>query len=98
MGERSKPEARLHAVVHGYVQGVNFRYYTVHTAQRLGLTGWVANRRDGTVETIAEGRRKALDEFWAFLHRGPPSAVVRQVDVEWEDPSGEFERFGVRYI
>ncbi len=98
MEEEQKPEARLHAVVHGRVQGVNFRYYTVRTAQRLGLTGWVANRWDGTVETAAEGRREALDEFRAFLHRGPPSAMVQRVDVKWESPTGELGRFGVRYI
>jgi len=93
-----KTESRLHAVVHGRVQGVNFRYYTVRTAQRLGLTGWVANRWDGTVETVAEGRREALNEFRDFLHRGPPSALVQQVDVTWETPTGQFRHFGVRYI
>lgn len=98
MGEKSKPEARLHAVVHGRVQGVNFRYYTVRTAQRLGLTGWVANRWDSTVETVAEGRRETLNEFRAFLRRGSPSAFVQRVDDKWETPTGEFERFGVRYL
>jgi len=98
MEKKLKSEARLHAIVHGRVQGVNFRYYTVRTAQRLGLTGWVANRWEGTVETVSEGRREALNEFRAFLHRGPPSSVVQRVDVEWETPTGEFERFGVRYV
>jgi len=92
-----KPEARLHAVVHGRVQGVNFRYYTIRTAQRLGLTGWVTNRWDGTVETIAEGPRESLEELRNFLHLGSPSAMVQQVDVNWETPTGEFGRFGVRY-
>ena len=98
MGKGMKSEARLHAVVHGRVQGVNFRYYTIRTARRLGLTGWVANRWDGTVEIVAEGPREALNEFWAFLGRGSPSSVVQQVDVDWETPSGKFERFGMRYI
>ena len=97
IGKRPKPEARLHAIVHGRVQGVNFRYYTIHAAQRLGLTGWVANRWDGTVEAVAEGEREALDKFRAFLHSGSPSSMVQQVDVKWETPTGEFERFGVRY-
>jgi len=96
--EKSKPEARLHAIVHGRVQGVNFRYYTVRAAQRLGLTGWVANHWDGTVETVAEGPRESLNELRAFLHRGPPSAFVQQVGDEWETPTGEFGRFGVRYL
>jgi len=98
VGEKTELEARLHAIVHGRVQGVNFRYYTTRTAQRLGLTGWVANRWDGAVETVAEGTRGALDEFRAFLHSGPPSAFVQRVDDEWETPTGEFRRFGVRYL
>lgn len=98
MQEKPKPEARLHATVSGRVQGVNFRYYTIRTAQRLGLTGWVANRWDGTVETVAEGSREALDEFRTFLRRGSPSAFVQQVDDKWESPTGEFERFGIRYL
>jgi acylphosphatase len=94
----SRPKARLHAVVHGRVQGVNFRYYTVRTAQRLGLTGWVANRWNGTVETIGEGSREALLKFLAFLNRGSPSAFVQRVDDKWETPTGEFEAFKVRYL
>lgn len=93
-----QPEARLHAVVHGRVQGVNFRYYTVRSAQQLGLTGWVANRWDGCVETIAEGAREALNEFHDFLHRGPPSAMVQRVEAAWETPTGQFRHFGVRYL
>jgi len=95
---KAKPEARLHAVVHGRVQGVNFRYYTVRNAQALGLTGWVANRWDSTVETVAEGGREALTQFQDFLHRGPPSAMVQRVDVAWEAPAGQFRHFGVRYL
>jgi acylphosphatase len=97
MERQPKPEARLHAIVHGRVQGVNFRYYTARTAQGLDLTGWVANRWDGAVETVAEGKRTVLDEFLTFLHHGPPSAWVQQVDAEWQTPTGEFEHFRVRY-
>ena len=89
------PEARLHAIVHGFVQGVNFRYYTIRAAQRLGITGWVANRWDGTVETVAEGSHASLAEFEAFLHRGSPSAEVERVDVSWQTPTGEFSHFGM---
>jgi acylphosphatase len=98
MKDRTQPEARLHAVVHGRVQGVNFRYHTSRTAQSLGLTGWVANRWDGAVETVAEGKRQSLEEFLAFLHRGSPSAAVLCVDTTWKPASGEFEYFRVRYL
>lgn len=90
--------ARLHAVVEGIVQGVNFRAYTVRRARALGLTGWVANRRDGTVETVAEGPRAALEEFLGWLHEGPPAALVTRVNVRWERPTGEFTDFRIVYL
>jgi acylphosphatase len=95
---KSTAQARVHAVVHGYVQGVNFRYYATRAAWDLDLSGWIANRRDGTVETIAEGRRSDLEEFLDFLHQGSPSALVQGVDVEWDRPTGEFDGFRVRYL
>ena len=97
MTSNSAPEARVRARVHGRVQGVNFRYYTTRTARRLGLRGWVANRRDGTVETIAEGDAAAVEEFIDFLHEGPPAAAVEKVDVERDEPTGDFDGFRVRY-
>jgi acylphosphatase len=91
-------QGRLHAIVHGRVQGVNFRYYTVQAANRLGVTGWVANQWDGTVETVAEGPREKLDQLLAFLHRGPPSAWVERVDADWRAPTDEFKDFRVRFV
>ena len=91
----SKSAERLHAIIHGRVQGVNFRYYTLIQAQALGLTGWVANRPDGTVEVMAEGPRSALDELLAFLQRGPSHARVDQVEVDRPKTTGQFTRFQV---
>ena len=88
---------RLHARISGRVQGVNFRFYTQREAIGLGLTGWVANRFDDSVEVIAEGPRAALQRLLTFLHRGPPSAFVEQVQAEWLDATGEFDRFRVRH-
>ena len=99
MGETSTTaQARLHAIVHGRVQGVSFRYYTIQAASSLGLTGWVANRWDNTVETVAEGPRDKLNELLTFLHRGPPSAWVERVDTNWQAPTGEFKDFKVRFV
>jgi acylphosphatase len=97
MTDNTTPQARVHARVYGRVQGVNFRYYTTRTARRLGLKGWVANRRDGTVEAVAEGNRSDLEEFVDFLQRGSPAASVEDIDVEWTESSGEFDGFRVRY-
>jgi acylphosphatase len=91
-------QVRLHALVHGRVQGVSFRYATIQTADRLRLTGWVANRWDGTVETVAEGPRSDLGKLLSFLHKGPPSAWVERVDVDWQAATGEFKGFRIRFI
>lgn len=97
--DRAKTDReRLRAVIAGRVQGVNFRYYTTRTARSLGLAGWIANRRDGTVETVAEGHPAELSQFLAFLQKGPPAASVSTVTCTWEAATGEFEDFQVRYL
>lgn len=88
---------RLSAVVHGRVQGVNFRYYTRQRAQGLGLTGHVRNQFDGTVAVVAEGPRPQLESLHQWLHQGPSSAYVTRVDAEWSPATGEFLSFSVRY-
>ena len=93
----SEKPVRLHARVYGRVQGVNFRYYTTGEANSRGIVGWVANRFDGSVEVVAEGQKQALQGLLQFLHRGPRSARVDRVQVEWLDATGEFNRFRVRY-
>ena len=89
--------ARLHAIVSGRVQGVNFRYYTSHEAQRLQITGWVRNNADNTVEVMAEGSREQLEELLAFLHVGSPAAEVKEVREQWLEATGEFNDFRTRY-
>jgi acylphosphatase len=93
----SQVEARLQATVHGRVQGVNFRFYTRQRAIEAGLTGYVRNRWDGTVEVVAEGTQAGLDELLSFLRVGPRSALVTQVESQWPAPTGAFRRFEVRY-
>ena len=97
MNEQAPVEVRLHAIVRGRVQGVSFRYYTQRRATELGLTGYVRNQWDGTVEVVAEGARSEVDALVAFLHVGPRSAFVTQVDARWPVPTGEYQRFEVRY-
>lgn len=88
---------RLHATVTGMVQGVNFRWFTQRRASELGLDGFVRNLSDGSVELVAEGRRDALDRLLDAVRTGPPSAVVENVDAEWDEPSGEFHRFDIQF-
>ena len=89
---------RLHAIVSGRVQGVNFRYYTAHEAQRLRVTGWVRNNTDGTVEVMAEGPREQLEELLAFLRVGSPAAEVKEVREHWHEATDEFTDFRTRYV
>ncbi len=88
---------RLHAYISGLVQGVSFRYYTIREAQGLGVVGWVRNRHDGSVEVVAEGDRSTIEDLLSWLHSGPSWARVTGVDVRWEQPTGEFSRFEVRF-
>jgi acylphosphatase len=81
--------ASLHAVIHGRVQGVGFRYAACQEGLRLGLTGWVRNLYDGTVELAASGQRTLLDQLAEWLRHGPIGARVIQVDLEWSDEAPE---------
>lgn len=90
-------QARLHATIHGRVQGVSFRYHTVRRARDLNLIGYVRNQADGTVEVKAEGPRHRLEELLSWLRVGPRAAVVTDVDVSWPRPANGFDSFEVRY-
>ncbi|MBN1146953.1 MAG: acylphosphatase [Anaerolineales bacterium] len=96
MGQEESLQARLHAIVEGRVQGVGFRYFVEESAMALGLTGWVRNRWDGTVELVAEGERQSLEKLLAVVRRGPRASYVSDVRFEWSPASGEFKSFYVR--
>ena len=89
-------ERRLHVVVHGRVQGVGYRATTLDEARRLGLAGWVRNRADGTVETLAEGPEAKLNLFLAYLNRGPWGARVTSITVDWAEAQGAPMPFQVK--
>lgn len=83
-----------HLSIKGRVQGVGFRFYMERKARELGVTGWVRNRRDGSVEAVVQGSPEAVEAMTAWARRGPPSAVVAEVKVSEAD--GEFSNFEVR--
>ncbi len=94
----AEQKARLQAIVKGIVQGVGFRYFAVYQAQRLGgLTGYVRNLKDGSVEVVAEGDKEKLERLLTQLRRGPTGAFVERVEVFWEQPTDEFTSFGIRW-
>jgi acylphosphatase len=79
---------RRRVIVHGQVQGVFFRETARRRAQTAGVTGWVANRPDGTVEGVFEGDRDAVERLVDFCREGPRGAHVDWVDVVAEEPEG----------
>lgn len=79
---------RRRAIVHGHVQGVFFRDSVRRLAERLGVSGWVRNNWDGSVEAVLEGERDSVDSIVGFMREGPRGARVDRVDVADEDPEG----------
>lgn len=77
----------------GEVQGVGFREALRHEAERLGVAGWVRNRRDGTVEAMVQGPAGPVEELIAWARRGPPASRVDGVDVEPVASPARFSAF-----
>jgi acylphosphatase len=88
-------KARVRILITGLVQGVFFRREITDLARRLGLVGWVRNLPDGRVEATAEGEKSKITELIQFCHVGPAGAIVRYVEVEWSDFTGEFHNFKI---
>jgi acylphosphatase len=82
-------EARARVVVRGRVQGVFFRVETRDRARSLGISGWVRNAPDGSVEAVFEGDRERIESMLTWCRRGPSLARVDEVQAEWEEPVGE---------
>jgi acylphosphatase len=79
---------RRHVVVHGFVQGVGFRFAVERSARSRGVVGWVRNRPDGTVEAVFEGEWEDVEALVDFCRQGPLGAVVERVDVTDESAEG----------
>jgi len=88
---------RVRLIIEGRVQGVWFRESTRKQAEVLGVQGWVRNRREGTVEVVAEGPEESVKKLVAWCHQGPPSARVSRVRESAEAYQGEFTSFEVEY-
>jgi acylphosphatase len=82
------PRTAQRLIIHGYVQGVGYRYWAESEAMRLGLDGWVRNRMDGTVELLAAGPSAAVAEFVEACRTGPRAAHVTSVERTDADDEG----------
>ena len=91
----TQPTVRMRVLVRGRVQMVGYRMFAEREAARLGAVhGTVRNLPDGaTVEVVAEGNRAALETLLAELRVGPSHAIVRDLEVTWNEASGEFGSF-----
>ncbi|MDJ0761566.1 MAG: acylphosphatase [Myxococcota bacterium] len=85
----------INAIVSGIVQGVSFRYYTRRKATDLGLTGFVRNLPNGTVEVYAEGPETDLEALINWLHQGPSYAVVDQVNISHCTATNRYRTFDI---
>lgn len=90
-------KARLHIFVDGRVQGVFFRANTREEASSLGLSGWVRNCLDGRVEAVFEGEKDKVEKILKWCKKGPPGAMVRNVEENWEEATDEFDTFSIKY-
>ena len=75
-------------MVYGFVQGVGFRFALERAARSRGVSGWVRNRPDGTVEAVFEGAEEDVEALVAFCREGPRGAEVERVEVAEESPEG----------
>ena len=89
--------ARLHIVIEGIVQGVFYRASTIEESSKLGLTGWVKNCSDGRVEAVFEGEIDKIEQIVEWCKKGPPEAVVSNVETAWERATGDYDSFTIKY-
>lgn len=90
-------DIRAHVFISGCVQGVFYRASTKNMAEQLGLKGWVRNTSDGRVEAVFEGEETAVKDMISWCHKGPRSAEVSDVTVDYTKFLGEFEEFCITY-
>ena len=88
---------RRRVSVSGRVQGVGFRYFVRSTAGRVGVSGFVRNMPDGTVQAEVQGNPEGVDRFLDAIREGPPGARVDQVDVNEVPAEKEKEGFEIRF-
>lgn len=86
-------QSTLHIQIFGTVQGVFFRRETYTLAKTLGLTGWVKNLEDGSVEILVNGTKQKLEKLLEWCYSGPVGAKVTKVNFDWIDSTSEFQEF-----
>jgi acylphosphatase len=88
-------QKRVHMIISGRVQGVYFRASAQREARLLGVTGYVRNRPDGSVEIVAEGEEDLIKSLLLWSQKGPSTARVDKVETRWRSYAGEFSDFRI---
>ena len=91
------PSKRAHIIYRGRVQGVGFRWSAQDAARRAGVTGWVRNNPEGTVEVVSEGEEKDICSFLEYL-KEEMDRYISSSDIKWGKPTGEFESFSIKFF
>jgi acylphosphatase len=95
--KNSQIKIRAHIIVRGKVQGVYFRQNAQRICKDYGVTGWVLNANDGSVEAILEGNKNSVEDAISWFKVGPPDAHVEKIELSYDNYSGEFQDFKVSY-
>ena len=90
-------KVRAHAIISGRVQGVCYRMETQDAAERFGVSGWVKNKPEGTVEAVFEGDQTQVSLLIQWCEKGPPFSQVDHVEVIWEAYAGEYKGFDITF-
>lgn len=93
----SQNKIRVHIIVKGIVQGVYFRHNAQRICNKSGVTGWVLNMDDGSVEAILEGDENSVENAISWFKVGPPNAHVEKIELSYDKYTGEFGDFKIRY-
>lgn len=86
-----------HLIIKGFVQGVGYRKWARKMAQENGITGWVRNLPDGSVEALLQGEKEIIEKLINDYKKGPFLSEVESVDVVWEDEKEKFSDFTIRH-
>ena len=87
---------KVQIIYSGRVQGVGFRFTTVHLAKEFKITGWVRNLPNGSVKVVAEGDNKSLTQFLNSLE-DRMSGYIQAKDISWSEGKKEFDTFNIRF-
>jgi len=95
--KKGEEKMRVHIFVSGRVQGIFFRENTKKKAEKLAISGWVKNLRDGRLEAVFEGDRENIEKMVNWAKKGPIWAKIDDFSLVWEDYQGEFKEFSIEY-